>query len=174
MAINHTSTSFALPRYDQIPTVGLYLKQVTTYLRQVVTPFANVKVTSSMVSNYVKHHLIDRPQHKLYSREQIAQLLFIVIAKNVLDQAELRTAIQIQMRTYDIEVAYNYFVAELQNVTEYVFGQRATLKKVGQDHTHQKEMLRNIIMAFAYQAYLHDYFQTVDLSKLVSNHRVKE
>lgn len=172
MPIQHSS--FTLPQYDELPSVGLYLKQVTTYLQQAVASFSNVKVTSSMVSNYVKHHLISRPHKKLYSRDQIAQLLFIMVAKNVLDQDELRTAIQIQMHTYNIEIAYNYFAQELQNVTEYVFGYQNDLKHVGHDHTHQKEMLRNIIMAFAYQAYLHEYFQTVDLQKLVPVHHEKE
>lgn len=168
------TSSFALPTYTELPSMGLYLKQVTSYINQAVAPFKNVRVTSSMISNYVKHHLITHPHKRLYSREQIAQLFFIVVAKNVLDQDELRAAIQIQMHTYDVAVAYNYFAAELQNVTEYVFGVRKDLAQVGKDHTQQKQMLRNIIMAFAYQAYLHNYFQSVDLDKLVPANPRKE
>lgn len=150
--------SFRLPAYQELPEMGLYLKQVVTYLQTCLAPFDNVKVTSSMVSNYVKHRLVKRPDHKLYSREQIAQLLFIVIAKNVLDQDNLRKAIQIQEETYSTEVAYNYFAAELANVVAYVFGNQKGLKEVGHDHTKQKTMLRNVIMAFAYRAYLYNYF----------------
>lgn len=168
-----SANSFALPTYAELPTVGLYLKQVTAYINQVMAPFDSVRVTSSMISNYVKHRLITRPHKRLYSREQIAQLLFIVVAKNVLDQDELRVAIQIQMHTYDVEIAYNYFAAELQNVTEYVFGERNSLAHIGRDHTNQKQMLRNIIMAFAYQAYLHNYFHTVDLDRMVPVHQEK-
>lgn len=152
------SKSFALPQYREIPDMGLYLKQVVTYIQQCVVPFQNVKVTSSMISNYVKHQLVARPQHKLYRRNQIAQLLFIVIAKHVLEQRHLKEAIQIQKDTYSTEIAYNYFVEELNNVTRYVFGYQQELKEVGQDNTRQKQMLRNLIMAFAYQEYLEYFF----------------
>lgn len=161
MANTKEERSFQLPQYRDIPGMGLYLKQVVTYLQQCVAPFENVKVTSSMVSNYVKHHLVARPQKKLYDRDQIAQLLFIIIAKNVLDQRNLRRAINIQEDTYSIEVAYNYFVQELANVTRYVFGDQKELKQVGRDHTKQKQMLRNLIMAFAYRQYLDYFFKQV-------------
>ena len=159
-----SNQQFDLPPYQELPAMGLYLKQVVTYLQQCVAPFESVKVTSSMVSNYVKHRLISRPQKKLYGREQIAQLLFIIIAKNVLEQADLRKAIQIQEETYSTEVAYNYFVQELGNVSRYVFGQQSTLEHVGQDHTKLKQMLRNVIMAFAYREYLYQFFEGVDIN----------
>ena len=159
-----SNQQFDLPPYHELPTMGLYLKQVVTYLQQCVAPFESVKVTSSMISNYVKHRLISRPQKKLYGREQIAQLLFIMIAKNVLEQADLRKAIQIQEETYSTEVAYNYFVQELSNVSRYVFGQQTILEHVGQEHTKQKQMLRNVIMAFAYREYLYQFFEGVDIN----------
>lgn len=153
--------SFALPQYHEIPDMGLYLKQVVTYIQQCVAPFKNVKVTSSMISNYVKHQLVAKPQHKLYRRDQIAQLLFIVIAKHVLEQRYLKQAIHIQEDSYSTEVAYNYFVQELNNVTRYVFGYQKDLKEIGQENTKQKQMLRNLIMAFAYQEYLEYFFEKV-------------
>lgn len=162
MKTTEREQSFKLPQYHDLPDMGLYLKQTVAYLQECVAPFENVKVTSSMVSNYVKHQLVTRPQKKLYRREQIAQLLFIVIAKNVLEQNNLRQAIHIQENTYNLAVAYNYFVQELANVMRYVFGYQKELKQVGQDHTTQKQMLRNVIMAFAYREYLYYFFKQVD------------
>ena len=69
------------PSYQEIPAMGLYLKQVVNYINQCLTPLGNIKITSSMVSNYVKHDLIASPEGRLYGREQIATLLFITIAK---------------------------------------------------------------------------------------------
>ncbi len=114
-----------------------------------------------MVSNYVKHDLIASPEGRLYSREQIATLLFIIIAKNVMDQEDLRKAIAIQQKTYSTEVAYNYFAAELQNVLLYVFNKKKELQKIGHDNTSQKQMLRNVIMAFAYREYLYQFFREI-------------
>ncbi|KRL28703.1 hypothetical protein FD27_GL001483 [Limosilactobacillus frumenti DSM 13145] len=153
-----TSSPFALPAYQELPTMGLYLNQVVTYLQDCCAPFGNVKVTQSMISNYVKHHLIDSPQNKLYQRDQIAQLLFIVIAKNVVEQKNLQRALQIQEETYPTAVAYDYFVKELDNALSYVFGYHKNLQQIGSEHTKQKRLLRNLILAFAYQAYLAHFF----------------
>lgn len=149
---------FSLPTYDELPVMGLYLKQVVAYINESLRDLPNVHLTSSMVSNYVKHGLINGPKNKLYDRDQIAILLFIAVAKKTLDQKNLRRAIGIQHDTYDTAVAYNYFADELQNVLEYVFDESDHLQDVGHDHTKQKQMLRNIIKAFAYQEYLYFYF----------------
>lgn len=159
MSADEVNEKFNLPPYQELPDMGLYLNQVVTYLQKCVAPFPSVKVTSSMVSNYVKHQLVTRPQKKLYRREQIAQLLFIVVAKNVLEQSNLYKAIQIQRESYQTRVAYNYFAEELGNVSRYVFGQQDQLERVGHEQTKQKQMLRNVIMAFAYRECLYQFFE---------------
>ena len=159
MSADEVNEKFNLPPYQELPDMGLYLNQVVTYLQKCVAPFPSVKVTSSMVSNYVKHQLVTRPQKKLYRREQIAQLLFIVVAKNVLEQSNLYKAIQIQRESYQTRVAYNYFAEELGNVSRYVFGQQDQLERLGHEQTKQKQMLRNVIMAFAYWEYLYQFFE---------------
>ena len=63
-----------LPRYQELPQMGLYLEQTATYINEALAPLENVHLTSSMVSNYVKHDLIASPKKKLYSRQQIAEL----------------------------------------------------------------------------------------------------
>lgn len=150
-----------LPSFKEIPDMGLYLKQVVDYLNNCLAPLGNIRITSSMVSNYVKHKLITPPKDRLYGRQQIALLLFIAIAKNVMDQEDLRKAISIQQKTYKMEIAYNYFAAELRNVLLYVFNKKTQLDELGHDHTKQKQMLRNVIMAFAYREYLYQFFRKV-------------
>ena len=44
---------FRLPRYTQIPDVGLYLEQVVRYVNAHLAPLGEPELTSSMVSNYV-------------------------------------------------------------------------------------------------------------------------
>ena len=75
---------FHLPAYTEIPDVGLYLEQVVKYINSFFNDFEEMKITNSMVSNYVKSKLISSPHKKMYSRDQIAVLFFIAIAKNVL------------------------------------------------------------------------------------------
>ena len=79
---------FKMPTFDQIPNVGLYLEQVTTFLNEYLEPLDGTQLTSSMISNYVKKHLIESPIKKQYSREQLAYLFFIAISKTVRDSAQ--------------------------------------------------------------------------------------
>ena len=75
---------FHMPRYQDIPNMGLYLEQTTKYLNHFLAPLGCMEVTSSMISNYVKKGLISSPVKKLYYADQIAYLFFIIIAKQVL------------------------------------------------------------------------------------------
>lgn len=153
---------FRLPRYAQLPTVGLYLEQVADYLNGCLQPLGDVKITSSMISNYVKHNMIDRPVRKLYGRDQVADLIFIAVAKNVLQLDDLRIGIRIQQNSsFDIATAYDYFCIELENTLQYVFGYQDELKVVGTIKTPQKRMLHNLVMAVSYKAYLDKYFKYV-------------
>ena len=74
---------FRLPRYAQIPDVGLYLEQVVRYVNTHLAPLGEPELTSSMVSNYVKQGLISSPIKKSYTAEHLARLLFIAVVKPV-------------------------------------------------------------------------------------------
>ncbi|MBR6824839.1 MAG: DUF1836 domain-containing protein, partial [Firmicutes bacterium] len=76
--------NFRLPRYHEIPDVGLYLEQTTKYISQYLEPLPDIELTNSMISNYVKKKLIASPVKKQYSRDQIAYLFFIAVGKSVL------------------------------------------------------------------------------------------
>lgn len=56
--------AFRLPRYAQIPEVGLYLEQVVRYINARLAPLGEPELTGSMVSNYVKQKLVPAPQKK--------------------------------------------------------------------------------------------------------------
>lgn len=151
-------SGFALPRYEEIPNMGLYLEQTAKYVSGFLTPLGDFALTTSMISNYVKKGLVSNPVRKLYSREQIAYLLFIAVAKSVLSMDDLRLFIRLQQRTYTTEVAYDYFCSEFENVLQYVFGIKDRLDTVGVDSTDEKHMLRNTIITVAHKIYLEKCF----------------
>ncbi|NCB33377.1 MAG: DUF1836 domain-containing protein, partial [Erysipelotrichia bacterium] len=82
--------SFTLPKYSEIPDVGLYLDQVTKYINGLLMDFPEMQVTPSMISNYVKLRLVSKATKKAYSREQIADFIFIALGKTVLSMDHLR------------------------------------------------------------------------------------
>lgn len=150
--------SFALPRYDEIPNVGLYLEQTSKYISEYLECLGDCALTGSMISNYVKKGLISNPVKKQYDRDQIAYLIFIAVAKSVLSMEDIRLLIRMQQSAYDSRKAYEYFRMELENVLFYIFGLKDTLDTVGNDRTHTKNMLRNVIITAAHKAYLDKYF----------------
>ena len=75
-------SEFRMPRYREIPDVGLYLDQTVKYMNRYLAPLGCMEITTSMVSNYVKKGYISNPVRKQYSAEQIAYLLFIAVAKS--------------------------------------------------------------------------------------------
>lgn len=157
--------NFRLPRFHEIPDVGFYLEQTTRYISQLLEPLGEGNVTGSMISNYVKKGLVANPVKKRYNREQIAYLIFVALAKNVLSLDILNQFIQMQKRTYSAEKAYDYFCNELENMIAFVFGQKLTLEDVGEDETAEKEMLRNTIIAIAYKIYLERSFAALSEEK---------
>ena len=156
---------FRLPRYSEIPTVGLYLEQTTKYISEYLAPIQENCITNSMVSNYVKRRLIENPVRKQYSRDQIAYLFFIAVCKNVLSLDNLDAFIRLQKQTYSPQRAYDYFCSELENVLAFVFGLKQSPASVGEDSTDEKLMLRSAIIAVAHKIYLDKCFQEMSSEK---------
>ena len=146
---------FRLPRYHEIPNVGLYLEQTGQYINEYLEPVLSGCLTGSMISNYVKKGLISSPTKKQYGREQIAYLFFIAVAKQVLSLDALRNFIRVQQRTYILETAYNYFVAEFENQLQYCFELKPSPEQVGKDQlSNEKRLLYSCIGSVTQKIYL--------------------
>ncbi len=153
--------TFRLPRYQEIPNMGLYLEQTTKYIAEYLSPLQENAITSSMISNYVKKDLVANPVKKLYYREQIAYLMFIALAKSALSLDNLARFIRLQKQTYTPERAYNYICDEFENILQYVFGLKENPEDVGVDSTDEKIMLRATIIAVAHKIYLEKCFEAM-------------
>ena len=152
---------FRLPRYNEIPNVGLYLEQVTKYVCDCVAPLGDVTITGSMISNYVKRGLVENPVKKQYYRGQIAYLIYIAVAKNVLSLDDIDLLLKMQRRTYDQQVAYDYFCEEFENLLFFVFGLKSAPDTVGTETTDEKLMLRNTIVTVSHKIYLDMCFRAI-------------
>ncbi len=145
---------FHLPTYNEIPDVGLFLEQTTKFISEHLEPLQHVTITSSMISNYVKKKIVDNPVKKQYSRDQIAHLIFISVAKSVLSLEDIQVLLRVQRFTYETRRAYAYFCSELENVLQYVFGITDTMNQIEPGAPDEKIMLRNVVIAVAHKVYL--------------------
>ena len=153
--------SFRLPRYNEIPNVGLYLEQTTKYINGYLKPLGCLEITSSMVSNYVKKGLIPKPIKKQYYAEHISYLFFIVIAKNLVAIENIGLLIDIQHNSYTLPVAYDFMCAELENALLYFFGYKDALDKIGTSESDEKSLFSSLLFSAANIIYLHARFEHI-------------
>lgn len=156
-----TIQGFRLPRYHEIPNVGLYLDQATKYVGEYLAPLGEYTLTPSMISNYVKKGLVASPVKKQYGREQIAYLFFIAVAKSVLSLDALILFIKLQQKTYDLPKAYDYFAEEMENLLMYTFELKEQPEEIGVEHTDEKRLLYTCILAAVRKVYLEKCLEAI-------------
>ena len=152
---------FHLPRYEQIPDSGMYLEQTAKYICESLNPVFGNAITTSMISNYVKKDLIDNPVKKLYNREQIAYLIFIAVAKNVMSLDGLINFIALQKRTYDLRKAYDYFCDQFEVTLFYTAEINDTMDIVGEDTADEKKLLFSCIVAVTQKIFLEKCLEAI-------------
>lgn len=150
---------FRLPRYKEIPAVGLYLDQTAKYINGYLQPLGCMEITTSMISNYVKQGLISKPIGKQYYVDHIAHLIFITIAKSVLSMENIALLFKFQKKVYTDQVAYDYFCSELENMLYFIFGLKDNVDNIGSTASTEKETLRSLIIAVANIIYLSHSFE---------------
>ena len=148
------AAGFALPRYADLPTVGLYLDQTVQFVNGYFRTFQGVELTASMVSNYVKKGILSHPIKKKYAREQLACLIYIVVSKTVLSMENIDTLFRMQRAHYSSAQAYDTFCDELENCLPYVFGLSRTMKDPAPDSDDERKLLRSTIFSAANKIYL--------------------
>ena len=156
--IQNLINDFSLPRYNDIPNVGLYLEQVVRYVNRYMILDGN-ELTPSMVSNYVKQKLIPGPVKKSYGADAIAYLLFLSYTKMVVPLGDIHFMIDIQKNSYGLPVAYDYFCEEFENLLQYVYGIREKPAQVGCDNTEEKELMRSALLSIAHKIFLEQYIR---------------
>ena len=97
---------------------------------------------------------IANPVKKQYSRDHIAYLFFIAMAKSVLSLDALTGFIKLQQQTYTLPKAYDYFTEQFENLLRFTFEVDDTLEMVGEDNTDEKRLLYTCIVAAVQKVYL--------------------
>lgn len=87
-----------------IPNIDLYMDQLTGYIDGVFEKFKVYEeekvLTKTMINNYVKAKVIDKPVKKKYNKNQIMELIMIYHLKNILSIAEVNELFKIQKKEW--------------------------------------------------------------------------
>lgn len=113
IAYADTLSRFRLPRWEEIPTLGLYMDQVVTVIDQALSPLIGFNdeaiITPSMINNYVKLGMVRKPDKKKYSREHIASLIVITVLKQAAAIGDIRLGIDTALKSGDRQSNYDSF-----------------------------------------------------------------
>ena len=133
--IGQSIADFRLPRYNEIPNVGLYLEQATKYVCEYLAPLGEYTLTPSMIS--------------------------IAMAKSVLSLDALTGFIKLQQKTYTLPKAYDYFAEQFESLLRFTFEVDDALETVGEDNTDEKRLLFTCIVAAVQKVYLEKCLEAI-------------
>ncbi len=108
--IHRILENFSMMKSDEIPSIPLYMDQVTTFMDERLSHSkrdSEEKVlTKTMINNYAKNKLFPSPEKKRYTREHLILLTFIYYFKNVMSISDIKTVLG--------EISENYFSEDAQ------------------------------------------------------------
>lgn len=132
---------FHCPRWSELPELELYMDQVLSIIEKNLSLFKEKQecdekskekddkergssplLTPTMINNYVKHKLLPPPLKKRYSKEHLALLHIICLAKRVLSMNEIKAVIDAFGDEYDVSYKYDLFCDEIENALKITFG----------------------------------------------------
>ncbi len=154
-----------LPRFDQLPTLDLYMDQVISVVNTAVKPLfypeeGNI-LTPTMVGNYVKQKMIPPPVKKKYSREQVAYCIAVVLLKQVYSMGEVKELIQRQMQTVSVEEAYNFFCQQVELSIQTIFRQETAQFDPESVASGSLEPIRFVVSSLAHKIYVQKYLEYI-------------
>lgn len=159
--------NFKLPKFSEIPDVGLFLEQTAKYVNGYLSCLGNVNLTTSMISNYVKKGMIANPIKKQYYREQIAYIFFIALAKTVLSLEDIQVMMNIVPTISDCENAYGLFCDEFDKSLRRVFTKEDLYptENSGTSSSQEMRLLKNTVVAVTHKIYLDSAFAAIRSEK---------
>ena len=163
--------AFRMPRYNELPSIDLYIDQVLSYIESIFAPLemSNIEkpLTASMVNNYVKQGAVPATVKKRYSREHIAYLIIVALAKQIFTIDEIIRMIKIQKSVYDIETAYNYICEELEKILVAVFTEQQLPRDSSRTLKTERYFVRNTLISIVYKIHTQKLMAIYDVDKEV-------
>lgn len=152
--------NFHIPRWQELPTIDIYLDQLVTYLEEYLNTYIgsveNPVITKTMINNYVKQQVIPAPVRKKYKKEHIAYLFVICILKQVYSINDISSLISFAGETTNLVLAYNQFCSELEKALLAVFNGEDY--EIGSDISIEHKLLKSVVLSFAHKLYVQNTF----------------
>jgi len=151
---------FRLPRWEDLPSIDLYLDQVLSLLDEYLGEYLEVDgkkiMTKTMINNYVKQKYLRAPVNKKYDRFAVASLFVIAILKPVYTIEEISKLIKLSARVAGPETGYNQFCDYIEQAVRHAF-EGTVMPKIPKKED-QRWILWNVCNSFACQLYARNVY----------------
>ena len=152
------------PRYSELPNIPLYKDQVIVYIEEALSALNINKdemlLTPTMLNNYVKNKVLQPPVNKKYDRNHLSYLIVLCVFKQVFSISEISELIKVQIGTYDVEEAYDYFCIELEKTIKFVFASNGgSEQSSAQKVTRESELVRSAVLSVVNKIYIQYYLK---------------
>ena len=137
--------NYRLPRWEDIPDMGLYMEQVIKLLTQYLDYFPpELKeenfITAATINNYVRKKIMPEPINRKYYRKHIAYLIIICSLKQSLSIPVLQKMIPVDLTEEELKETYTAYVNR-QKIGVSYFAKQVRLAAAGVlDHEYESEL----------------------------------
>lgn len=98
------------PEPGDLPDIQLYMDQMVEFMNEKMKDLddksGKVLLTKTMVNNYVKSGILDKPEKKRYSKEQVMKLFMVCHLKSVLSMDEISILLKEASKYGSVEEAF--------------------------------------------------------------------
>ncbi len=137
--------NYRLPRWEEIPDLGLYMDQVLTWLGKYLDylpPELKEEqfITATTINNYVRTKMMPEPQKKRYYRVHLAYLIVICTLKQSLSLATLRKLLPLDVPQEEVRSRYEVYAYRHEQAAQYFIEQVRLAAGPILDHENAPEM----------------------------------
>ena len=116
--------NYRLPRWEDIPDMGLYMEQVIKLLKQYLDYLPpDLKeaqfITPSTINNYVRMKVIPEPVKKRYYRIHIAYLIMVLTMKEGIEISLIQKLIPAGLAEEEMQEVYGEYAALHRKICRY-------------------------------------------------------
>ena len=157
-----TIKNFHIPRWNELPTLDLYMDQVIALIDTTLGAFFSeigaASLTKNMVNNYVKAKIVDAPVNKKYPKLSVAMIIVVYILKICYATDEIGKLIKLGISLEATEITYNRFCEAIENAVSDVFSGRVSICNEEIPGRDNKYLMENFALSFACKVYVQRTF----------------
>lgn len=147
---------FRLPRWDDLPSMDLYLEQILELLDEWLGDYLAAKgkrvLTKTMINNYVKLQYLKAPVNKKYDRLSVACLFVIAVLKPIYTIEEISRFIRLALQFESADKVFDRFCDMTEQAVSCAFN-RTSMPKA-KEEGDPRDLFWNICNSFASQLYV--------------------